>query len=333
MNSNHDRGTSAIATSSDISLAYELVLGRAPDETGLAYFSSLARSQNLNRHEVAKLLINSDEGRGKNAGEQEPIEIRLGNYHVYVRPSDRDIGGAIARGIEYEPHVTALVRRELRSGDTFLDVGANIGYFTMLAASIVGPQGRVLAVEPMDKNLQLIYRGVEKNALSNVEVFPFGASSESGVVAIVTDPSTSNALVQSAPSSRSASVFAPVRTLDWMCRGLERLDFLKMDIEGHEVFAWRGARDLLARFRPRIATEFHPYAMRENAGLDCSEYLDLLFDYADEIEVLVSAETVRYCATPAEVMREWHESDRRHGGRGTSHLDLFVRPTKQNPTP
>lgn len=201
-----------------------------------------------------------------------------------------------------------------------------LAFSTMLGAHLVEPQGRVIAVEPMDKYLQLIYRSIEKNSFTNVEVFPFGASSSSGVVSIVTDPNTSNALVQSAPSTRQGSLHAAVRTLDWMCRDLDRLDFVKMDVEGHEIFAWQGARDLFTRFKPRIATEFHPHSMRVNAGIDCADYLALIFSYSKTVDVLVSADTIHPCSTPAEVMRQWEESDKRSGGIGTSHLDLFLRP-------
>ncbi|MEZ5460909.1 FkbM family methyltransferase [Dokdonella sp.] len=319
-------GNTAVATQDDVTLAYKLVLGRAPDEKGLAYFASLAESQKLSPHEIARLLINSEEFKSKNGGLHDPVEIALDGYSVYVRGSDRDIGGAIAKGISYEPHVTALLKRELKSGNTFLDVGANIGYFTMLATHLVGASGKVIAIEPMDKNVQLIYLGIEKNKFNNVEVFPIGASSHNGIVSIVTDPNTSNALVQSVSSNKSISTFASVRTLDWMCQGIDRLDFMKMDIEGHEVFAWRGAADTLARFKPRIATEFHPYAMKENSGLDYDEYLQMMLAYSSSIDVIVSPEKLVSCDTKEAVMEQWLLSDKRHGGNGTSHLDLFLRP-------
>jgi FkbM family methyltransferase len=178
----------------------------------------------------------------------------------------------------------------------------------------------------MDKNLQLIYLGIEKNRFKNVDVFPFGASDHDGLASIVTDPNTSNALVQSVSTSKRSSIFAPVRTLDWMCDGISRLDFIKMDIEGHEVFAWRGAERLLAIHKPKIATEFHPYAMKANSGLDYGEYLTLMLEYSPAIEVVVSPEKLIACESPSEVMEQWERSDRGHGGNGTSHLDLFLRP-------
>jgi FkbM family methyltransferase len=317
---------SPVATTDEIRMAYRFILGRDSDEGGLQYFSGMANSQRLDIHQIAKFLISSEEFRAKNGGTHEPTELVLDGYSIFVRTSDRDIGSAIARGTDYEPHVTALIKREVDRGDTFMDLGANIGFFTMMAAHQVGPQGKVIAIEPMDKNLQLIYLGIKKNGYRNVEIFPFGASDQPGLVSIVTDANTSNALVQSASSSRVPSLHAPTRTLDWMCPDLERLDFLKMDIEGHEVLAWRGAGKLLARCKPKIATEFHPLAMRENAGIDCRDYVDMMFEYSRDIRVLVSADKTIACSSYEQVMNCWQEADNRFGGQGSTHLDLFLMP-------
>ena len=319
-------GISAIATPDDVCLAYQLILGRMPDPSGLSYFASLAKSQSLDAHDIAKLLIGSEEFRTKGNVTHEPVEIELDGYSIFVRKSDRDIGSAISRGVSYEPHVTALLRRELHKGNTFLDVGANIGYFTMLGAKLVGAAGRVIAVEPMDKNLQLVYLGIRKNAFEHVRVMPFGASNHSGIVSIVTDPNTSNALVQSAPTSSSPSNFAPVQTLDWLCRDLDALDFVKMDIEGHEVFAWQGAERTFAKYRPKIATEFHPYALKANSGLDYNDYLSMMFKYARSVQVIASPQELITCTEPHQVMEQWEKFDQRYGSNGTSHLDLFLSP-------
>ena len=305
---------------------YRLLLGREPDPKGHEYHSRLMVEQGASAQDVARMLVSSVEFAAKSSDQRPAVEVELGGYSIFARESDRDIGSTLAKGGAYEPHVAALIRRELRAGDTFLDVGANIGFFSMLAAYLVGPAGKVVAVEPMDKNLQLIYLSIEKNAFENVEVFPFGASDRSAIVPIVTDPNTSNALVQTAESQRRPSLFAPTRTLDWMCADLERLDFVKMDIEGHEMFAWRGAKDILARFKPRIATEFHPLAMRENAAIDCRDYVDLMFGYCRTIQVIVSPDLLVACSTFEEVMAQWEQSDERHGGSGSSHLDLFLSP-------
>lgn len=316
----------SIASVEDIRTCYRLVLGRESDPAGLDHFTRLASSGNLTAPDIALLLTQSEEFAVRGGRLGLPVEVQMDGYFMFARPGDRDIGHALAKGGAYEPHVTAVVRRELHAGDVFLDVGANIGYFSMLAAHLVGASGKVVSVEPLDKNLQLIYAGILRNGFDHVEVFPFGASDGSKIVAMVTDPGTSNALIQSAPSNKATSFFIPTRTLDSITAHLDRIDLVKMDIEGHEIFAWHGAQSMLARCRPRILTEFHPLAMRENAGIDYHDYLALLFGYAKHVSVVMDKGELVSCSNSEQVMTQWEKNDKRYGGNGTSHLDLFVNP-------
>ncbi len=313
------------ASVDDIRMAYRLILGREADGEGLRHFGELAARTGAGPARVAELLMRSEEFKARHGGLAIPKAIAFDGYSLFVRTSDRDIGNFIATGGDYEPHVAAVVRRELGRGDTFLDVGANIGYFTMLAAHLVGAEGRVLALEPLDKNLQLIYASLDANRFSHVQVLPVGASDAPRVISMVTDPDTSNALVKRDATHAHGMTFASVRTLDWATAGLDRIDLMKIDIEGHELFAWRGARDMLARCRPRVVSEFHPLATRENSGADPIEYLHALFEYGRSVQVIGTADDSA-CASPEEVMARWERSDALHGGKGTSHVDLFVTP-------
>ena len=82
--------------------------------------------------------------------------VQLEGFSLYVMPDDY-IGASIMSSRTYEPHVTKVIRRELNEGEIFLDLGANIGYFSMLASSIVKNKGKVLAFEPNPQNLPLMY--------------------------------------------------------------------------------------------------------------------------------------------------------------------------------
>src|SRR5262245_33163632 len=82
--------------------------------------------------------------------------VRLDDFGLYVMPNDY-IGAHIDVHHSYEEHVTSVIRNELREGSIFLDLGANIGYFSMLACSLVKETGKVIAFEPNPQNLQLIY--------------------------------------------------------------------------------------------------------------------------------------------------------------------------------
>jgi len=314
------------ATSDDIRHAYRLLLGREPDPAGLEHFKRVVSSTPHTSLDVARYFLGCAEFSATNCRAGAPLEVEFDGYVMFVGPDDRDIGASVARQA-YEPHVAAVVREVLRSGDTFVDVGANIGYFAALGASLVGPSGRVVAIEPMDKNVQLISATIWRNGFNQIEVLPFAASDSTKLVAMATSAGSSNGEVVARATNDSVPVlFAHARTLNDMLHEVDRIDLIKFDIEGHELPAWRGFAEGMMRHRPMVLTEFHPRCMRENAGVEPSDYLDLLFAYADVVEVLVSPSRRVRCRNSFEVISQWEAADRRFGSTGSTHLDLYLRP-------
>lgn len=322
------------ATSEDVRHAYRLLLGRDPEPAGLAHFGRIIGGSPHTSLDVAGYFLGSPEFLSAHGRNKAAVEVDLGEYSVYVSPEDRDIGKSVSRGV-YEPHVAAVVRETLRRGDTFVDVGANIGYFVAMAANLVGPSGHVIAIEPMDKNVQLISAAIWRNKFHHVEVHPVAAGKNSQVVAMMTSPGTSNGeIIARQVSDRQPALFAQARPLDDLLAKVDRIDLIKFDIEGHEMPAWQGFAQGMSRHQPLVLTEFHPHCMRENAGIEPEDYLRLLFGYADCLEVLLSPTERIECTNPADVMEQWNAADRRHGCSGTTHLDIFVRPRswKRRPT-
>lgn len=313
------------ATVEDIRFAYRLLLGREPDSAGHAAFSAEVASGRLDLEGLVNSLVTSQEYALRRG--DAPDEVQMDGYSMFVRHSDRDISSVILAGHPYEAHVASVVREHLRTGSTFVDVGANIGYFTALAAQLVGRGGTVVAVEPLDKNLQLIYATIWRNRFDWVEAIPFAASNFRGLLPIATHGRTSNGQVELLGSSdRQPAAFAPARPLDDMLSHLANLHLLKIDIEGHELIALRGFTSGLARHRPLLLTEFHPMCMRRNSGIDPDDYLAFLFEYGGSIRVLRHEGGHKDCNDAAAVMREWARADAHFASNGTVHLDLFVSP-------
>ena len=327
-----DRHGSSLATSryanlDDVRHAYRLLLGRAPDAAGFEHHRRTIKSGTVTTRALADQILGSEEFRNGRAHENDPLEVTFDGYSLFVRSNDRDIGAQILRTKTYEPHVTSVLRGLLRAGDTFVDVGANVGYFMALAAHMVGPAGQVVAVEPMDKNLQLLYATVWRNGFRNVEIHPFAASDKKGVLAMATGPGTSNGQVMvDTNEKRLPMMFAQTWPLDDMLASLDELHVLKIDIEGHELVALRGFAKGLTRHRPRIISEFHPKCMRENSRIDPADYLDFLFAYSGSVLALHSDSTQVECHHAADVMREWRTADARLISHGTTHIDLLVCP-------
>lgn len=182
-----------------------------------------------------------------------------------------DLGEAIQWWIylgAFEPVETAAVRSWLRPGMTFLDVGANFGYFTLLASSLVGEAGRVLAVEPSPYASRRLAETVRRNPLPQAEVFPLGLSSEPGTLNLYLSPSGFHSPTMSA-SSGGDPVAVPVRRLDdcldeW---GVETVDLMKMDVEGHEPHVLAGASRVLGSGRIRaVLCEFNDHWLRQQGS-------------------------------------------------------------------
>jgi FkbM family methyltransferase len=310
------------ADENDIHYAYRMLLGRNPDPAGLEHHRRLLSESALLPEELARLFLASVEFAARN--NKAPLEIPLDGYSIFIRPEDHDIGQAVQRHGHYEPHVTTIVRERLKNGHIFVDVGANIGYFTMLAAHLVGSSGAVWAIEPMDKNLQLIYRGIARNGFGHVHVIACAASDRREVVRVATGPGTSNGQVENLASGSDALLYSQTERLDELLVGLGGLNLLKLDIEGFEPKAWDGLRRTLERYRPTVLTEFHPYCMRNYAGIEPEIYLRELFCYGHEIYHLHHDGSRIRCPDVAAVLKQWESSDKAARNDGTDHIDLLV---------
>jgi len=235
----HFRGRPAAtddrATEDDVFYAYRLILKRDPDPSGLDHYRRLV-ADGLSLDRLIRSFVNSDEYRLRQADEATPTPVDLGGYHVCIQKLDTDFGQGIFHTHQYEEHVRQAARENLRIGDVVVDVGANIGVLTFLAAMIVGPSGRVVAVEPNPDNLQLLYRGIVLNEFTNVEVLPHAASNRRTVFSLT--GGTSNTHLIGARAPQEGGHFVQSIVLDEALGHLPRLDFVKMDIEGREFGHW-----------------------------------------------------------------------------------------------
>ena len=160
----------------------------------------------------------------------------------------------------FEPVESFLFTRLLKPGDVVADVGANIGQYTLLATTVVGPAGAVHSFEPIPATYAALVANVERNHLTNVTTNPTALWHEPGTVAlgrpqgIIGNLGSFSIGFSDLPSG---VVEAPAMTLDDYAerKGLERFDLIKMDIQGAEPFALRGARRLLERSRPLLLME------------------------------------------------------------------------------
>lgn len=185
----------------------------------------------------------------------------------------------------YEPQETLILRNLLRPGQTFLDVGANWGYFTLLAAHCVGPAGYVISLEPDPRLYPQLRFNIDLNGLAHVQTLQVAAAANEGVMTLAGfDESGENfGISRLVPDTEEAGgrTFA-VRTasldelLDELKVGI--VDLLKMDIEGAEALAIPGLRRSLASHRVRqLLVEVHPQDLKRH-GMRTEQLLKILTD-------------------------------------------------------
>jgi len=170
---------------------------------------------------------------------------------------------------EYEPETTSFIEKNLKNGDFFVDVGASIGWFTLIASRIVG-KGGVIAVEPNPVEAALLRKNVEYNACTNVEVIERAAGNtrERRILYVVSDMHTGGSLEDPRidprrdPSahlldSEDHTVYEyPVEVIP-LDAVVSRASMIKIDVEGAEFEVVKGMSQVLRQYRPIVILE-HP---------------------------------------------------------------------------
>ncbi|MBU4377321.1 MAG: FkbM family methyltransferase [Candidatus Omnitrophica bacterium] len=213
-------------------------------------------------------------------------KLVVNGYPMYVDLKDKGISKALFVYGSREKDQMHLVKDNIKRGSTVLDIGANIGYYVLLEAGIIGPSGRIIAYEPSSDNCLLLNRNIAANGLTDkVEVNNAALSNRSGTsrfyLSSKSNLHTLNPVHYKGGAKRSAEEkFIDVRTVDVYAVLNQNRDvkFIRMDIEGHEVEVLEGILRAVRDFKiyPDILFETH-FAKYDPSGHDIESRLKALF--------------------------------------------------------
>lgn len=176
----------------------------------------------------------------------------------------------------------------IATGDVVFDIGAHVGYYTLLAAQAAGPQGRVFAFEPLPLNLDFLHRHIRANRIENVAVLEIGIAASTGPRGFESGDGTGKGHLGAGEGGLQVET---ARLDDLYARGrIPCPDCIKMDIEGLEVEALEGAEKLLAECRPKLLLSLHGEAIRQ----ECEALLQrhgYVFEYIKANKVLIARHT------------------------------------------
>ena len=176
------------------------------------------------------------------------------------------------------------MKSNLRAGDTFWDVGANIGLFSLLAAKVVGPKGRIFSFEPAPDVFQLLcanirglrtIRAIQCGVGNADSVATFAAQGVSSAASFVEEVTKINQSFL--PEIPIRKVEVNIRKLDTLVKELVEPNLVKIDVEGFEFEVLKGARELLSTVRPTLIIEIHPPQLKLSGGTEA-----LLFQLLSE---------------------------------------------------
>jgi len=213
------------------------------------------------------LLKRGSYGFRKKLLKQRFVEINVHNYRMIVDLNDPGISRTLIHfGTREKDHIYIL-NKELSSGNVIIDLGANIGYYALMEANIVGSDGYVYALEPSPSNADMLRKNISLNNYNGiVGVFQMGASNKTGEEQFYTSEMSNLGTFyptryygKSSMTKSSPSISIKTTTIPDFVVDKKPIDFIRMDIEGYEVEVFEGMMPLLKNnsFSPKILFETH----------------------------------------------------------------------------
>lgn len=313
---------SRTASVEDILQCFRLLLGRHPNPEEWPGHSSRAGEDLEN---VVRSFLTSREFAARGLLDETyrtAVEVtNLPGYSLIVSKEDLATGHHVLHGYPFDPGVAAVLRRYVRPGMSVVDIGANIGCLTMLLASLVGPTGRVVAVEPNPENVKLLEASRRLNGFDQVVVLPVAAGRDTGVLAL--NVSFSNGMTGELPDEMAGVLGSrpvPSFALDLVLPKDGSIDVVKLDIEGAEFNALIGMTSTIDRDRPVIVSEFSPMTMPGISHCSGPDYLGFLIAKGYQLGVVERDGSERVFGDDiAGVMTAFSRS-------GIDHIDILALP-------
>jgi len=194
---------------------------------------------------------------------------------------DSGVSADIRTGQIWEPYETELVVNNLSAGDVFLDIGANIGYYSVIASSIVGGSGQVIAYEPESDNYRLLVENLQLNQLSNVQSFQAALADYSGSGYLyMNSENRGDHQIYNSGGDRNRVKTTILCAADHLTDLVSKVDFIKVDTQGSESMIIKSLNDLIVQNsdRVKLIVELWPSGLIR-AGSSGGELLDVLFSF------------------------------------------------------
>ena len=220
----------------------------------------------------------------KNQNNSKDFIVDVNGYKLQVIPGDLGISSELMMFKTHEPLTTKLLSKELKKGMICLDVGGNIGYYTLLESNIIGDTGKVIAIEPSPPNFKHLKRNLEIQNSENVDAYNFAAGDVDGNLNFLVYKESNGSFT--IPDGETTNlpgelIKVPAKRLDTFLKELniEHVDFVRMDVEGYEHHIIEGMKETIKKSKPMFQIEVHVTLMgKEGTRKFLEEFQDFGYE-------------------------------------------------------
>jgi FkbM family methyltransferase len=219
---------------------------------------------------------------------KKPAFVNVFGHKMFQNPADDGINYQGQENVSMDRfrYGEIAIVKDVKAGETVLDIGANIGFFTLLYARQVGPNGRVFAFEPGPQSFALLTKNVAINQYKNVSAVNKAVAQQKGMTHffLCRTGESDNRLFDTPQEERDVVDIETVALDEFL--NDTKVDFIKMDIQGAEYVALEGMSDLLTRNQHvRVLLEYSPLCL-EQSGVNLKEFLNYIHSLKFKIHVL-----------------------------------------------
>ncbi len=304
----------------DVFYFFRHILGRMPEErewTGHCGFIG------GNLTDAVTTYYNSSEFKNRKLVGFSPAGIRkveIDGYVIYAAENDVAVGSHIIANQNYEPAVSDIFRSFLKPGMNVIDIGANIGWFSLLSASIVGRGGRVFSFEPSINNARFLLLNKSANAFE--QIFLVHAAASDRIECLAYSSSGSNGSVKEFGDADEEAILNTEIVFavpaDLIVPEDLPIDLIKVDVEGWEMKALRGADRIVQRWKPRIISEFSPPSLFNSSEVSGEEFLEVFKKSGYLFRVIRDGLPLLDCGSDAQRVIDAFETSK------TDHIDILM---------
>jgi FkbM family methyltransferase len=251
------------------------------------------------------------------------ILIECEENKLYVNAKDEGVVPSLLFCGFYEKTQTELWKKIIKPGMVVVDIGANFGYYTLIAAKLIKNRGKVYAFEPEPHNYRILVKNIKLNNYTSIIPTREAVSNKRGKIKLFTDENNlgKHSFLENNVLEKTGFIEVETLSLDNFFREMAQdntVDVIKIDTEGAEGLIIHGARRILKSKDIKIIMEFCPYLIRDT-GIDPLKLLHQLRNYGFNIKYI---DEIKQCVNPIRIMKILDICENEKNGKGNVNLFL-----------